>query len=74
MAAGLVGGIYANSTYPGDFIADNLAMAINMIRGAHDIGVKKLSALGSYCIYPRSAPQPMAEDALLERPLEPTNE
>ena len=74
LAAGLVGGIYANSTYPADFIANNLAIALNVIRGAQAIGVKKLLALGSSCIYPKFAPQPMTEDALLTGPLEPTNE
>jgi GDP-L-fucose synthase len=74
LAAGLVGGIHANNTYPADFITDNLAIALNVIRCAHAIGVKKLLALGSSCIYPKLAPQPMAEDALLTGPLEPTNE
>jgi GDP-L-fucose synthase len=74
LAAGLVGGIYANDTFPADFITDNLAIALNVIRGAHMTGVKKLLALGSSCIYPRLASQPMAEDALLTGPLEPTNE
>ncbi len=74
LAAGLVGGIHANSTYAADFIADNLAIALNVIRGAHATGVKKLLALGSSCIYPKLAPQPMTEDALLTGPLEPTNE
>lgn len=74
LAAGLVGGIYANNTYPADFIADNLAIALNVIRGAHKVGVKKLLALGSSCIYPKFAPQPMTEEALLTGPLEPTNE
>ena len=74
LAAGLVGGIYANNTYPADFIANNLAIALNVIRGAHAMGVKKLLALGSSCIYPKYAQQPMAEDALLTGPLEPTNE
>jgi GDP-L-fucose synthase len=74
LAAGLVGGIYANNTYPADFIANNLAIALNVIRGAHMVGVKKLLALGSSCIYPKLAPQPMTEDALLTGPLEPTNE
>src|SRR5674476_399421 len=64
LAAGLVGGIYANDTYPADFIANNLAIALNVIRGAHATGVKKLLALGSSCIYPKLAPQPMTEDAL----------
>jgi GDP-L-fucose synthase len=74
LAAGLVGGIYANDTYPADFIAINLAIALNVIRGAHTVGVKKLLALGSSCIYPQLAPQPMSENALLTGPLEPTNE
>lgn len=74
LAAGMVGGIHANNTYPADFIANNLAIALNVIRGAHAIGVKKLLALGSSCIYPKFAPQPMTEDALLTGPLEPTNE
>jgi GDP-L-fucose synthase len=74
LAAGLVGGIYANDTYPADFIVDNLAIALNVIRAAHLTGVKKLLALGSSCIYPKLAPQPMAEDLLLTGPLEPTNE
>ena len=74
LAAGLVGGIYANNTYPADFIANNLAIALNVIRGAHMVGVKKLLALGSSCIYPKFAPQPMSENALLTGPLEPTNE
>jgi GDP-L-fucose synthase len=74
LAAGLVGGIHANNTYPADFIADNLAIALNVIRGAHKVGVRKLLALGSSCIYPKFAPQPMKEDALLTGPLESTNE
>jgi GDP-L-fucose synthase len=74
LAAGLVGGIHANNTYPADFIANNMAIALNVIRGAHKVGVKKLLALGSSCIYPKLAPQPMAENALLTGPLEPTNE
>src|SRR5450756_2444687 len=74
LADGLVGGIYANNTYPADFIANNLAIALNVIRGAHKVGVKKLLALGSSCIYPKLAPQPMTEDALLTGSLEPTNE
>jgi GDP-L-fucose synthase len=69
-----VGGIYANRTYPADFIADNLAIALNVIRASYELGVQKLLALGSSCIYPRMAPQPMREDALLTGPLEPTNE
>jgi len=74
LAAGHVGGIYANDTFPADFIADNLAIGLNVIRGAHKVGVKKLLALGSSCIYPKLATQPMSEDALLTGPLEPTNE
>ncbi len=74
LAAGLVGGICANSTYPADFIADNLAIALNVIRGAHIVGVKKLLALGSSCVYPKMATQPITEDALLTGSLESTNE
>jgi len=74
VAAGKVGGIGANSTYPADFIADNLAIALNTIRAAHRRGVKKLVYLGSSCIYPRLAPQPMSPDMLLSGPLEPTNQ
>lgn len=74
VAAALVGGIYANDTYPADFIVDNLAIALNTIRGAQKVGVKKLLNLGSSCIYPKLARQPMSEDALLTGPLEPTNE
>ena len=74
LAAGLVGGIHANNTYPADFIANNLAIALNVIRSAHALGVKKLLALGSSCIYPKFAEQPMREDMLLTGPLEPTNE
>lgn len=73
-AAGQVGGIYANDTFPADFIVDNLAIGLNVIRGAFNAGVTKLLALGSSCIYPRLAPQPMREEALLTGPLEPTNE
>jgi len=74
LAAGLVGGIHANNAYPANFIADNLAIALNIIRGAHKFGVKKLLALGSSCIYPKLAPQPMTEEALLTGPLESTNQ
>jgi GDP-L-fucose synthase len=74
LAAGHVGGIHANNTYPADFIVDNLAINLNVIRGAYRSGVEKLLALGSSCIYPRLAPQPMREEALLSGPLEPTNE
>jgi GDP-L-fucose synthase len=74
VAAGKVGGIHANSTFPADFIADNLAIALNIIRAAHQKGVQKLVYLGSSCIYPRLAPQPMTPDMLLSGALEPTNE
>ena len=74
LAAAKVGGIYANSTRPAEFIYDNLAIETNVIEAARRTGVKKLMFLGSSCIYPRLAPQPMREDALLTGPLEPTNE
>ena len=74
LAAAKVGGIHANDTYPADFIRDNLMIAANVIHEAHAAGVQRLLQLGSSCIYPRLAPQPMAEDALLTGPLEPTNE
>lgn len=74
VAAGKVGGIHANSTFPADFIADNVAIALNTIRAAHRRDVKKLVYLGSSCIYPRLAPQPMTPDMLLSGPLEPTNQ
>ena len=74
IAAARVGGIHANSTYPGEFIYDNLAVATNCVHGAYVAGVKRLLFLGSSCIYPRLAPQPMVEEALLSGPLEPTNE
>lgn len=74
MAAAKVGGILANSTYPADFIYDNLAMELNTIHAAHTNKVEKLLFLGSSCIYPKLAAQPMAEDALLTGALEPTNE
>jgi GDP-L-fucose synthase len=74
LAAAKVGGIYANNTYPADFIYQNLMMQANVIDAAHRSGVNKLLFLGSSCIYPRLAPQPMAEDVLLTGPLEPTNE
>jgi GDP-L-fucose synthase len=74
LAAAKVGGIHANSTYPADFIADNIGIALNVIRGAHVQGVKKLLFLGSSCIYPKLAQQPMTEDVLLTGPLEPTNQ
>lgn len=74
LAAAKVGGIHANNTYPADFIYDNLMIQSNVIRHAHDAGVQQLLFLGSSCIYPRAAEQPMAEDALLTGVLEPTNE
>jgi len=74
MAAAKVGGIHANNTYPADFIYDNLMVQANVIEAAHRVGVQKLLFLGSSCIYPRLAVQPMAEDALLTGALEPTNE
>jgi len=73
-AAAKVGGIYANDTFPADFIYDNLAIEANVIHSAHIAGVDRLVFLGSSCIYPKFAPQPIREDALLTGPLEPTNE
>jgi GDP-L-fucose synthase len=74
VAAGKVGGIFANSAFPADFIADNLAIACSTIGAAHRCGVRKLLYLGSSCIYPRLALQPMAPEMLLSGPLEPTNQ
>lgn len=74
IAAAKVGGIHANNTQPADFIQDNLAISANLIHGAHAAGVQHLVQLGSSCIYPREAPQPIKESALLQGPLEPTNE
>ncbi|MBS1537795.1 MAG: GDP-L-fucose synthase [Bacteroidetes bacterium] len=74
LSAAKVGGIIANNTYKFDFIYDNLAIAMNVIKSAHRFGVKKLLNLGSSCIYPKYAEQPMSESALLTGPLEPTNE
>ena len=74
LAAARVGGIHANDTYPADFIRDNLQIQTNVIDSAWRAGARKLCFLGSSCIYPRLAPQPMHEDALLTGPLEPTNE
>ncbi len=73
-AAAKVGGIYANDTFPADFIYDNLAIETNIIHSAHMAGVDRLVFLGSSCIYPKYAQQPITEDALLTGPLEPTNE
>jgi GDP-L-fucose synthase len=74
LAAGKVGGILANSTYPVDFIRDNLAIQLNVIDAAWRHGTKKFEFLGSSCIYPKFAPQPIKEECLLTGPLEPTNE
>jgi len=74
LAAAKVGGIHANNTYPADFIYENLMMECNVIHQAFAAGVRRLLQLGSSCIYPRMAPQPMREDALLTGVLEPTNE
>jgi nucleoside-diphosphate-sugar epimerase len=74
LAAAKVGGIHANNTFPADFIYENLMIECNVIHEGFAAGVKKLLLLGSSCIYPKAAPQPMAEDALLTGPLEPTNE
>jgi GDP-L-fucose synthase len=73
LAAATVGGILANDTRPADFLYDNLAIESNVIHAAKETEVEKLLFLGSACIYPHSAPQPMAEDTLLSGPLEPTN-
>ena len=74
LAAAKVGGILANSTYPADFLYDNLMIEANIIEAAHQTGVEKLLFLGSSCIYPKFADQPIVEEALLSGPLEPTNE
>jgi GDP-L-fucose synthase len=74
VAAAKVGGILANDTYPADFLFDNLEIETAVIRGAFEAGVERLVFLGSSCIYPKFAEQPMREDALLTGPLEPTNE
>ena len=73
LAAAKVGGIYANNTYPADFIYDNIGVQTNVIHAAWQHGVKRLLFLGSSCIYPRDCPQPMQESHLLSGPLEPTN-
>ena len=73
MAAAKVGGIHANNTYPAQFLYDNLMMAANVIEGSYRAGVEKLLFLGSSCIYPKMAPQPISEDSLMTGPLEPTN-
>jgi len=74
LAAAKVGGIHANNTYPAEFIADNLVIQSNVIQAAFRVGVRKLLFLGSSCIYPQLAKQPMREDCLLTGTLEPTNE
>ena len=74
LAAASVGGILANSTYPVEFLRDNLAIELNVMEAAYRHGVKKIEMLGSSCIYPKLAPQPIKEEYLLTGPLEPTNE
>ncbi|MBU6367489.1 MAG: GDP-L-fucose synthase [Gemmatimonadetes bacterium] len=74
LAAAKVGGIWANATYPADFIRNNLLVTLNVLEAARETGVAKLLYLGSSCIYPKMAPQPIPEEALLAGPLEPTNE
>ncbi|MFF7177603.1 NAD-dependent epimerase/dehydratase family protein [Streptomyces sp. NPDC008121] len=74
LAAAKVGGIMANSTYPVQFLEENLQIQLSVVAGAHAAGVERLLFLGSSCIYPKLAPQPIHEDALLTGPLEPTNE
>lgn len=74
LAAAKVGGIHANNTYPAEFLRDNLAIQTNVIHSAWTHGVRKLCFLGSSCIYPKLAPQPLREESLLTGPLEPTNE
>jgi GDP-L-fucose synthase len=74
MAAARVGGILANSTYPAEFLSDNLRVQVNILDAAQQVGVERLLFLGSSCIYPRLAPQPIRENALMSGPLEPTND
>tara|TARA_B110000037_G_scaffold220312_1_gene287704 strand:- start:2505 stop:3470 length:966 start_codon:yes stop_codon:yes gene_type:complete len=74
IAAAKVGGIHANNTYPAEFLYENLALELNLIHGAYRHGVGRVLFLGSTCIYPRMAPQPIPEDSLLTSSLEPTNE
>ena len=74
LAAAKVGGIHANNVYRADFLYDNIMIAANIIHAAHRFGAEKLMFLGSSCIYPKHAQQPMGEDQLLQGPLEPTNE
>ncbi|MEL6829757.1 MAG: GDP-L-fucose synthase, partial [Pseudomonadota bacterium] len=74
LAAAKVGGIHANNSYPADFLYDNLMMEANVVEAAHRADVNRMLILGSSCIYPKFADQPITEDALLTGPLEPTNE
>src|SRR5208283_4731838 len=74
IAAAKVGGILANSSYPVEFLSDNILIQTNLLNAAHRFGLRKGLFLGSSCIYPKLAPQPIAEDALLTGPLEPTNQ
>ena len=74
MAAAKVGGIMANATYPADFLSDNMRIQLNVFDAALSVGVRRLLFLGSSCIYPKLAPQPISEDSLLTGPLEPTND
>ncbi|MCH2623382.1 MAG: NAD-dependent epimerase/dehydratase family protein, partial [Acidimicrobiales bacterium] len=74
LVAGTVGGILANSTRPAEFLYDNLMIHGTVVQASHRVGVEKLLYLGSSCIYPREADQPITEEALLAGPLEPTNE
>jgi GDP-L-fucose synthase len=74
MAAARVGGILANSTYPAEFLSDNLQVQLNVLDAAVEVGTPKVLFLGSSCIYPKFAPQPIAENSLLTGPLEPTND
>ncbi len=74
ITAAKVGGIYANQTFPADFLYDNLIIECNLIHESHQAGVERILFLGSTCIYPKWAPQPIPEEALLTAPLEPTNE
>ena len=74
LAAAKVGGIVANSTYPADFLSENLRIQLNVLDAAARTGVKRLLFLGSSCIYPKLADQPIREDSLLTGPLEPTND
>lgn len=74
LAAAKVGGIHANATYPAAFLYENLMIEANVIHAAYDVGVQKLTFLGSTCIYPKLSPQPIPESALLTGPLEPSNE